>query len=467
MTVLVSLALLTALLPQDPPAPTPNPTPTPSAPTPEPPQNGKPAVLTAPEQASLRTRLAEYLLDDATYDRASGKERDKAGKERDKSKGKFEDEWRKAEKKGVLGSMIDLRAVFENCFLVKQPSISLGQLRAEAIKEEQLNYSFFLPKTYKAATPHRTLLLVPGTIAADKPSDWVKPVDWFSATWDKSTLSGDTIVQLPVIPSGLEMDPIPDYSREGAEDEENRRIKTVFRTFGEVMSTYNVDRARVFLDCGRGACGFALRLMTLFPDRFGGAVLRLPSEVDDIRLGSLTGVPVLLLRTAATAAVVDALKKRLEEVSPGKITALDVADEYPHKGANAQIEEWLKDKRRNMLPPRVVIEPNHDRYNRAYWVDIDTADSLLSAAPDKKPRLEVQADRKTNRITVKAVGVEQFKLFLNDDLVDLDKEFTVVINDKAVTEKRTRTFRDLREGLVGRYDWDCLFPVVFTTTVPK
>ena len=39
---------------------------------------------------------------------------------------------------------------------------------------------------------------------------------------------------------------------------------------------------------------------------------------------------------------------------------------------------------------------------------------------------------------MKARGVESFTLLLNDDLVDLDKEFTVVVNDKAVTEKRTR-----------------------------
>jgi hypothetical protein len=460
MTVLVSLALLSALLPQGSPAPAGTPQDGSQA-------NGKPPVLTPAEQATLRAKLVDYLFADGLYAGASGKERDKLSKAREDKKEKFEDEWRKAEKKNVLGSMTDLRAVFDNCFLLKQPSISLGQLRPETIKEDQLSYHFYLPKTYRAPVPCRTLVVLPGTIAPDKASDWVKPADWFAATWDKTPTIADSIVHIPVIPPGLEMDPIPDYGREGAEAEETRRRQTVFGTFGEVMTTYNVDRPRVFLDCGRGSCGFGLRFMTLFPERFAGAVLRYPVECDDIRLGCLSEIPVLLLRTAATAAVVDALKKRLDEVAPNKATVLDVADEYPHKGAHAQIEEWMKDKRRTISPARVVLEPNHDRLNRAYWVDILTADSLLTAAPDKKPRLEVQADRSTNRITVKAVGVERFMLFLNDDLVDLDKEFTVVINDKAVTEKRTRSFRDLREIVIQRNDWECLYPVTFTTTVPK
>lgn len=460
MTVLVSLALLCSLSPQGTPA-------APSTPQ-EGAQAAKAPLLTAAEQASLRDKLANYLRDDGAYNRASGKERDKASTAREKTKEKLDEELKKIEKKGnVLGSMADLRAIFEGCFLVKPPTVSLGQLRHETIKEEQLAYSFFLPKAYKATTPCRTIVLVPGTTAPDKASDWVKPADWFTATWEKSASSNDTIFHVCSIPAGLEMDPIPDYSREGADAEEDRRNRAVFMTFGEVMANYNVDRPHVFLDCGRGACGYGLRLMTLFPDRFAAAVLRHPVEVDDIRLGSLTGIPILLVRTGATAAVVDALQKRLEEISPGKITVFDAADEYPFKGATPTIEKWLQDKRRNMVPPRVVIEPNHDRFNRAYWADIDTADSLLTVSPDKKPRLEVTADRSANRITVKAVGVERFTLFLNDDLLDLDKEFTVQVNEKAVTEKRTRSFRDLRDRVIGRNDWECLFPVHFSTTVPK
>ncbi len=457
MSFLLSLALTFSVVPQG----------SPTA------QDGAQASAKAPllavtEQASLRDKLAKFLADDAVYVRSTGKERDKASRSRDKSKEAFDDEWKKGEKKGnLIASTADLRAVFENCFLLKQPSFSVGQLRKDVIKEEQLEYHFFLPKTYKATTPHRTVLVVPGSATADGVGTWAKAIEYFTATWEKSPTANDSIFHVCSVPTGLELDPIPDYSRTGADEEEKRRNTAVFKTFGEVMFGYNVDRARVFLDCGRSACGYGVRLMTLFPDRFAGAILRAPTQVDDLRLGSLAGIPVLLLRTAASAAAVDALKQRLDEVSPNTTTVLEAADEYPHRGSTPAIEEWMKGKKRNMVPSKIVLEPNHDIFNRAYWADIDVADSLLTVQPDKKPRLEVVADRAANRITVKTVGVERFSLYLNDDLVDLDKEFTVVINDKAVTEKKVRSFRGLLDRVIVRNDWDYLFPVQFSTAVPK
>jgi hypothetical protein len=432
----------------------------------EPAAGAKPALLSAAEQTGLRDKLTRFLADDAAHLSATGEQRKKTGRAREKSKEVFDAEWKKFEKKGnLLASMADLRAVFDNCFQLKAPTISLGQLRKETIKEEGLDYSFFLPKTYKADKPMRTLVVVPG--AGDAVGKWTKAADCWAQTWDQSAAMTDSIFHVVHVPEGMELDAIPDYNREGAEEEDRKRNKVVFGTFGEVMRNYNVDRNRVFLDFGRGACGFGLRFMTMFPDRFAGAVLRAPSAVDDLRLGSLLGMPLLLLRTTDTAAAVDALKARLEAISPGSTTVLDVTDAYPHNAATGQIEAWLGKQRRNMTPARVLIEPNHDMYNRAYWAKIDTAESLLTTAADKKPRLEVQTDRATNRITVKAVSVERFTLFLNDDIVDLDKEFTIVVNDKALVEKRTRSFPVLREGVEVRYDWEFLFPAKFSTAVPK
>lgn len=457
MSFVVSLALCSVLLPQNPPATQGD--------------AGQKPLLSAAEQASLRDKLSKYLADEAAYFRG-GKDRDKNAQRLEKSKETWTDEWKKLEakvqKNGVLlGSMADLRPIFENCFQMKTPKNSPGELRRETVKDPAADFAYILPKSYKHTTPTRVLFVLPGSASADAPGQWAKPQDYFAATWDKSPTAADTTFHFPVVPAGLELDPVPDFSREGADAEEQRRIEAMWVGLGELMQNTNIDRSRVVLDCGRAASGFGLRLMTMFPDRWAGAILRAPSAVDDIRLGSMSGIPVVLLRTGATAAVVDALKKRLEEVSPGLITVIDAADEYPHKAATPEIEKWLAGRKRSMVPKKVVIEPNHDRFNRAYWVDIDVADSLQTAAADKKPRLEVIAERDVNRITVKAVGVEKFTLVLNDDLVNLDKEFTVVINDKAVTEKRTRSLRDLREQVATRMDWDYLFPAKFTSTVPK
>jgi hypothetical protein len=431
-------------------------------------EQGKAGLLTPAERTSLRDKLAKYMQEDAAYSLSTGKDREKASRAREKAKEAFEDDWKKAEKKGnVMASMPDLRGIFENCFLLKPPTKTLGQLWNEKHKQSQLEYSWYLPKTYKPNVPHAAIWALPGRSGADAASPFAKATEYFAATWDKSAASADTIFHVPNPVAGLEYDPIPDFSREADDAEEKRRIDWMWLPFSETFNAYNIDRSRLYLDCGRGNCGFGVRFVSMFPDRFAGVVLRDPVPVDGLRLGSLNGVPFLLLKTAANAAAVEGLQKRIEEVSPGSVTVLDAAGEYPHKDLTPKIEEWLKSKRRNPMPTKVVIEPNHDMFNRAFWADIDVADRLVTAAPDKKPRIECVADRAANRLTVKTVGVEKFVLYLNDDLLDLDKEFTLVVNDKATTEKKSRSFRDMRENAIVRNDWEFLFPVRHNVTVAK
>ena len=427
-------------------------------------------LLTPAEQASLRAKFVKYVTADIAYDLATAsRDRERTNKAREKAVDAFDKEWAKAkEKKGdLMGSMADLRAVFDNCFELERPGFALGQLRKDTAKEDGVDYSFWLPKTYKPEVPCRTFVVLPGTATEQAEGEWARPDVYYNTCWDKAAAQGDSIFVVTHVPKQLELDPVPDFTREGAEAEENRRTATLFAGLGRVMSSYNVDRSRLFLDCGRGTCGFGLRFVSVFPDRFAGVILRQPVPVDDIRLGSLTGKPVLMIKTAATAEVVAALKKRLEEITPDSVTVIDATDEYPHAAAAPAIEEWSAKQKRIMSPTRVVIEPNHDRFNNAYWVDIDKANPMLGAPLADRPRIEVTADRATNRIVVKTRDVESFFLYLNDDLVDLDKEFTVVVNDKANTEQKTRSFNDLYRRMIKRRDWEYLFPVMYHSVVPK
>ncbi len=433
---------------------------------------GRPPLLTPAEQASLRDKIVKYLDADEAYALAEGiKDREKTGKKREGEKEKLQKEWDLRSKKGdLLSSMADLRAIYDNCFVVPAPKFTPGTLRKEKPKDSGLESALWLPKTYKVDKPMRAILALPGTATAEANSAWVEGDRYFEALFEKSPLLADTIIHvsyLPNSPSPIEMDPVPDFSREGQDVQENRRIEVVFRTFGASLNAVNVNRARIFLDCARGNCAFGLRFASMFPDRFAGIVLRHPTEVDGIRFGSLSGMPVLILKTAATAAATDALKAKLEAVTPNSVTVLDTTDEYPHKAAAADISTWMDKQRRSMVPAHVVIEPNHDRFKKAYWVAMGPMNPLHTASEADKGRVEVDADRANNRIVVKARGVESFTLFLNDDLVDLDKEFTVVVNDKAITEKRTRDLRGLEKRMVERRDCDFLFPVQFDCAVPK
>jgi hypothetical protein len=461
MTSLAILAVtsLFALLPQDPPAETP----------PAPPSaQGKEPILDANAHKALRGKLQTLLAADEEYQNALGTTKiDKVRKLRLRAKEDFEGEWDKYSKRGnLLASVADLRAIYDNCFEVAKPEKGVGTMRDDRDKfgDKEFAWFYYLPKKYKQTVPMPTVVLLPGLEAAGKRADGRR---YFEATWKDAAAADSAIFHIPVVPDQLELDPVPDLARDGQEALEQDRIESVWRGFGQTIRTANIDRPRVFLDCGKGSSAFGVRFASIFPDRFAGLVLRHPTAIEGIRLGSLRGMPVLMIKTAETAAAVEALQPKLETLTPGSVTVIEATDAYPFAAASDAVFEWMGKQRRDMMRAKVLIEPNHNRFKNAYWVEIRKMNPIHGTAAENMPRIEVTAERESNRIVVKATGIEQFALRLNDDLVDLEKEFTLVVNDKATTHKLTRDESYIYDYVRQRRDWDCLFPVVLTTSVPK
>ncbi len=430
-------------------------------------------LLSPAEAATLREKFRRFLREDAAHRQAADKDvKDLARTERARTRAE-EDllvEWQRFGKKGnLLASPADLHQVFQNSFPLPAATPTLGAWRdgevAFAGFGEVHRFALWVPKTYRADAAARTVVLVPGSPRAG--GTVPAPADYQQACWGTSSLAADTIWHGLVVPAKWQLDDAPDRSADGGDEVDAMRARFLFGTLGDTVGKVAVDRARVFLDCGRGACGFGLRFGAMFPDRFAGLVLRAPVAADGLRLGSLANLPILLVRTQENAAVVDALQQRLATDAPRMVTVLAATDDYPHPGLTGAIGDWVVQQQRSMVPRRVVVEPVTDDHNRAYWVDIEDAELLASTPEARLPRLEAEADRATNTVRVSCRGVDRFTLQLNDDLLDLGKPFAIVVNGREYREQRTRSFQQLRDGLVARGDWDVLFPVALTTSVPK
>ena len=425
-----------------------------------------PEVLTAAEQKSLHDKLADYIKAWTEYDDAQDKARDRAVKAYAKSKDAFYKDWdlKNAKKGDIMKSPADLRAIFSNCFIYeKRNALSI---RKFDVKGPVPAHFLMVPPSYKAEKPSRTVLLIPGQ---DEAGNWVDGQRYFEATWDKSASVAEAIFHIPVFTKELDLTTMPDYGKTGAEEQEKQRNAELLGSFGETQRNYNLDRARTILDAGKGACSYALRAVTHFPGTFAGLVLRSPdaSATEALRLGSLNGMPILLLSSAQTDADCNKLKERIDALTKGSCTVLMTTDAYPFKAAAPEIEKWVATVKRDVNKQHIVIEPNDDRWRSAYWVRIQTMESIFASPKDKRPRMEVTADRSTNRITVTAVGIESFTLMLNDSLVDLDKEFIVLVNDVARPQKLSRDLIRTIGFVRQRFDGDYIFPVEYTTKVPK
>lgn len=425
-----------------------------------------PSALSADEQEKLNKLAKEWASAwSEKENEENAKRRDAARKAERKAKDAFLKEWEKKEKKEPLKHMGDLIAIFDNIFEYKGQSGS-GEVKAIKARDKGIDdYSAVIPKSYSPKKALPTIVLVPGWDEAKK--EWAGGKEHFEATWKEIGPLGEVLCYLPEVPNELDLDPVPDLSTTQGDTVEQTRIGALFRPLGDFQRSYNVDRARMILDCGAGACAFGLRLASYFPDRFAGLILRSPTAPGNIRLDSLADLPVLLISSSGTKEACDQLAEALNALGQKSATVIETQEAYPFTAIAGEIGTWAAQVRRNLFRERVILAPNHNMFRKGFWVEIGRADALETVAPENRPRLEATADRATNRITITTRGVSDFRILLNDALLDLGKEFTIVVNGKAVTEKRERSLQTLTDLVLPRFDPGYLWTCEYGTAVPK
>jgi hypothetical protein len=419
------------------------------------------SVLSESEQRELNRAAQKWFEAEKKYREETNPDRRiRLNQELSRAREKFDKAWSAKDKKEPIKHMGDLLAIFDGVFTYKRQT-GTGEMKLVDIKGSKPFWAV-VPRSYHFEQKCPSVLMLP-TRAGD---NWVEPKQQFEGTWAGTEMAESALFFAPDLEDSLELDPPADTSTEAGAALEHQRAEAILVPAGDAQRVYHIDRDRFLLDCGKGSCLFGLRLASYFPHRFAGLILREPVDPTPLRLGSLRGLKVLLLATDATRQVAEQLAGELNKLEEGACTVLEAKGEYPFPQSGADVSGWAKGARRDLFRSKVTIEPIHDQFNKAYWVSIGTAESVHGAEEDL-PRVDVEADRQANRVTINAKNVSSLSLLLNDVLVDLDKEFSVVINGTAITEKRQRSFYDMAEWLNRRFDPSFILTTSFTTSVPE
>ena len=122
---------------------------------------------------------------------------------------------------------------------------------------------------------------------------------------------------------------------------------------------------------------------------------------------------------------------------------------------------WL-----SQLPPRDLAKKELEfslpfaEFPTVYWIVATKFDPLGSAPDGKMAKMKVSVDRNTNTITIDSEFVYQVNLMLNDSLLDLSKEVTIVRNGQAIKAKYNRGVSALLENFKQLlFDGGAVFPV--------
>ena len=152
-------------------------------------------------------------------------------------------------------------------------------------------------------------------------------------------------------------------------------------------------------------------------------------------------------------------RNKVAQERAAQLDALRAADPggYEHfVRIYAGLGHWMQKKDAEALPcmaehtrfawPKKVVwfqdDVVHDRF---YW---------LGRAPDAaKAGEKIEAEVSGQTIRISAGGAKGLELWLSDELVDLDKPLSVVVDSKTVFEGHvSRSAKVLRDSLVARFD---------------
>lgn len=122
---------------------------------------------------------------------------------------------------------------------------------------------------------------------------------------------------------------------------------------------------------------------------------------------------------------------------------------------------WMTKFRRNPYPKKIVWQQAEVVKPYFYWLGVPPAE----LAPGKMLRAYIQG----NCVHITQCDYTTLTLYLNDELVDLDKFVTVKYGKRVLFKGRLkRKESTMRQTLFERNDWSYMFPTSVTVTMkPK
>mgnify|MGYP001812238022 CR=1 FL=1 len=198
---------------------------------------------------------------------------------------------------------------------------------------------------------------------------------------------------------------------------------------------HHVDFDRFVLDGGREAFSVA----TGMPIFFAGIVLRGTWMLDArmaAQVRNFADVPVYVVGN-------ERLAKALREAGHDNVT---------HGKADTALVQWMTDRRR-VWPTTFAWRAARTDQVLAWWVNLDAANWQ---APGRCLEVVVGEDpEQPNTIRIRSTSIQVLSLFLNDDIVDLDRPVRVEVNGNVEHDERVAVQTPDPKGL-GR-DFDFLF----------
>lgn len=219
----------------------------------------------------------------------------------------------------------------------------------------------------------------------------------------------------------------------------------------QIQREFPVDYNRRFLVGSGKGFGAVESTATSYPHLFAGVIgIGDVAVLDASNLENFRNLPILLVKGGEGAKAIEA-----------KVGELGFANcKVEAEGTAAQAWDWITKNPRNAYPPHISFVPKRDTTQAAHWI------SLGGFQASEGPRIEAKADRATNTVTVDAQKISDLVIYLNDELLDLEKPVKFVINGTQHERTLERNAPDMIKNQYYVGDWGRVFSVKVEQDVP-
>ncbi|OOP56260.1 MAG: hypothetical protein AYP45_10125 [Candidatus Brocadia carolinensis] len=295
-------------------------------------------------------------------------------------------------------------------------------------------------------------------------------------TWLKSSAHNDEFIFItPTYGSGL-------WWNEEAE-------RLVLSVFDKVKQDYHIDTNRVYLtgfsSGGHGVWYFALRYPSLF-----AAINPIAAEcLLPYFLVNLEHVPVYIIHGTRDSVIpVEAARdasSRLEKLNY-TVVYKELSEQKHQFPVNeiAKVLDWFRMHKRTLYPKRIKFSTESTGYSFSYWIEITGFSELIGqvsgVSRDIAGRLVrpqgfsetatvvAEIKEEDNEVCLTTHEVNSVRLFLDEDLIDMERPLRVSINGKEVyCEKVRRSVQTTLDTVKKRNDQEALFSVCLDLCVPS
>jgi len=264
----------------------------------------------------------------------------------------------------------------------------------------------------------------------------------------------------------------------------------VMATIRDIRKYYHIDPDRIFLT-GMSNGGIGTWLIGMHHAPLFAGIAPMASGLDDVLmpfLANLRNTPTYIIHGEKDQVMPVELSRSISrelEALGYPYVYREHQGEHPHAGGHyfpkeevPELVAWFDSRRRDSMPLKLTVVREASHFQPFSWVRLEATDPIAAFSDDLVDKSDEKMARREyakldaaitsrNRIEVKTERVRRFSIFVNDQLVDLSKPITVVMNGQIAFEGLlTPSLETLLRQARIRQDPGELFSAQITVTAP-